>query len=108
MTKMSQGSLSVAVKGNYKGKYAELGDSVNLLIKNIGAVISEASNVLSRIAQGDLNIDEVQMFHGDYASMSDSLTTIIHSLNRTLGSINDAAEQVDFGAKQVNYIILLL
>ena len=102
MTKMSEGSISVSVKGKYQGEYEVLANSVNLLLVNLGRVITEVSDVLAKIAQGDLNIESVQMFHGDYASISDSLTTIIKSLNHTMGNINTAAEQVAAGAVQIS------
>jgi methyl-accepting chemotaxis protein len=102
VTKMSQGSINVAVKGTYRGEYKILTDSVNLLLSKLGEVIAEISEVLARIAQGDLNIEEVKMFHGDYASISDSLKTIIRSLNQTLGNINTAAEQVAAGAVHIS------
>ena len=100
--KMSEGSISVSIKGQYKGEYEILAGSVNTLITNLGSVIKEVSNVLSRIAQGDLNIDDIRSFKGDYASISDSLKTIIKSLNLTLGNINTAAEQVAAGAVQIS------
>lgn len=101
MTKMSQGSLNVSVKGKYKGEYEVLTNALNLLISKLGQVINEVSSVLNRISQGDLNIDAVRAFNGDYASISKSLESIIKSLNQTLGDVNTAAEQVAAGAGQI-------
>lgn len=102
MNNISEGNLSVSVKGEYKGEFGVLSKAVNSTASDLNSVVSEISEVIGQISEGNLAISHVTEFKGDFISISNSLNTILESLNSVLGDINMASDQVSVGSKQVS------
>ena len=102
MNDISQGILSVSVKGDYQGEFNVLSNAVNITARDLKAVVGQISSVISQIAEGNLALNQVRGYRGDFVSISDSLNTILDSLNGVLGDMNTASDQVSIGSKQVS------
>ncbi len=102
MNKMSSGNLQVTVKGEYKGEFDDLKQSVNKTATNLNMVVSKISEVTGNIADGNFDIESVIIWQNDFADVSHALNKIVETLNSLVGNINDAAEQVTVGSNQVS------
>ncbi|HHX17999.1 MAG TPA: HAMP domain-containing protein [Clostridium sp.] len=102
LKKLSEGSLKVYVRGNYKGGHAIIKNSLNKTVKILSDYINEITYVLTELSQGNLNISITGDYKGDFVKIKDSLNLIVESFNEILSEINVAAEQVALGAKQVS------
>jgi methyl-accepting chemotaxis protein len=102
LKKLSEGSLKVYVRGNYKGEHAIIKNSLNKTVKILSDYINEITHVLTELSKGNLNISITGDYKGEFVKIKDSLNLIVESFNTILHEINVAAEQVALGAKQVS------
>ena len=102
LKKLSEGSLKVYVRGNYKGEHAIIKNSLNKTVKILSDYINEITYVLTELSKGNLNISITGDYKGEFVKIKDSLNLIVESFNTILHEINVAAEQVALGAKQVS------
>ncbi len=102
MNIISEGNLSVSVKGDYQGKFGVLSSATNRTAGYLNTVIGEISDLLDEFSKGNLTTDQIEGYKGDFASISDSLNTIFTTMNSVLGEISIAADQVSIGSKQVS------
>ena len=102
MNGISEGNLSVAVKGDYQGEFEILSNAVNNTARDLNDVVGEISEVLGQMADGNLAISDVSAFKGDFVNISNSLNMILESMNSVLGDINTSSDQVSIGSKQVS------
>src|SRR5690606_30867941 len=56
LKKLSEGSLKVYVRGNYKGEHAIIKNSLNKTVKILSDYINEITHVLTELSKGNLNI----------------------------------------------------
>lgn len=102
LKKLSEGSLKVYVRGNYKGEHAIIKNSLNKTVKILSDYINEITHLLTELSKGNLNISITGDYKGEFVKIKDSLNLIVESFNTILHEINVAAEQVALGAKQVS------
>ena len=102
LQEMEMGNLQASMKGEYRGDHATIKSALNKTIENLRSYISEISAVLAEIGKGNLDLAITADYKGDFVEIKDSLNDIVISLAKTMGEINDAAEQVSAGAKQVS------
>jgi len=98
---MERGDLNVEVNVTTKdefGHLAQVFQKTGSVLKNY---VGEISSILRQIAKGDLCVTIENDYVGDFAPIKEALLDISSSLNRTLLTINTAAEQVSTGASQV-------
>ncbi|HML37118.1 MAG TPA: methyl-accepting chemotaxis protein [Bacillota bacterium] len=102
LKEVAKGNLHIQVEGDYSGDHAEIKDALNETIENLRSYIDEISRVLSEIGEGNLDQHITAEYRGDFVAIKESLNSISFSLSDTLGEINEAAEQVAVGARQVS------
>lgn len=83
-----EGDLKARLRndGN-QGKWAELVDSINLMLQSIADPVLEFNSIIGEMAQGNLTTRFEKECRGDIQQMATSLNTAIDSLNMILGSI---------------------
>ena len=86
MSQIAEGNLSVAIKGDYKGNYAILANTVNATVEVLNNVIDQIG-ITIRNRTRNLDLPTVRDYKGDFGIISDSLNEIINSLNQILGTL---------------------
>ncbi|MBO4725593.1 MAG: HAMP domain-containing protein, partial [Firmicutes bacterium] len=102
ITRMAEGDLNARMLGHYVGDYAKMQKVVNATFANLQDHIAEISLVLSAISNGDLNHKVTAEYKGDFCEIKNSLNRILDALNDTMGEINELAEGVNAGSRQVS------
>lgn len=102
MTSISQADFDVRIDGDYRGEFAQLVGAVNKTAGDLKAVVGEISSLMLRVSEGDLDIPHVEPYNGDFGVISEAIERIAASLSEVLGNINNAAGEVDSGAKGVS------
>ncbi len=102
ITRMAEGDLNARMLGHYVGEYARMKSVVNDTFANLQNYIAEISLVLSAISDGDLNHAVTADYKGDFCEIKNSLNRILDALNGVMGNINELAEGVTVGSRQVS------
>ncbi len=102
ITRMAEGDLNARMLGHYVGEYAEMKSVVNSTFANLQDYIAEISLVLSAISEGNLNHAVTSEYKGDFCEIKNSLNRILDALNGVMGNINQLAEGVTVGSRQVS------
>lgn len=102
LKEMANGNLHISVKGNYRGGHGEIKKSLNETIHNLSTYTEEISLVLSEIGKGNLNVAVQADYRGDYLIIREALQDILYSLNGIMADINQSADQVASGSRQVS------
>ena len=101
LKEVAGGNLSVSMKGEYKGDFKKIEDSLNATINIINVYITEISLKLSNMANSNLDQEITNDYAGDFSPIKDSINLIIEEYNQVVKSIRHASEQVSGGAKQI-------
>ena len=101
MANLSRGNFSENIKGEYKGNFLELKNSVNNTIVALNSYISEVSHSLGQIATGDLTSTITREYIGDFDNIKTSVNSIIMRLSETVEGISDVARSVSSGSNQL-------
>lgn len=102
LKEIARGNLHTKMDGDYRGGHAEIKNALNETIENLQSYVVEISSVLSDMGDGNLDQTITAEYKGDFIEIKDSLNQISLSLSQALGEINQAAEQVASGARQVS------
>lgn len=76
----------------------QMSSSINIMKKNLKALIDEVSDVLNRMADGDFTCKLVNEYVGEFTSIQVSLNRILKDLNMTLTTVSDVADEVNSGS----------
>lgn len=98
---MSQGDLSVYIKGDYKGDYLKMKTAVNEMLATLYDYINGISGVLNEMSKGVFDIEINTDYIGDFAPIKVSLVNILTEFNSLLGNINATAEDVSEKAELI-------
>jgi len=102
MEKMSRGEfLGVQVKGDYKGDFLAIGNSVNGMINNLNSYMQEIVQILGTISGGNLTQTIQREFVGNFALLKEPINNITITLHKTMSEISVAADQVLQGIGQI-------
>ncbi|AWW28271.1 methyl-accepting chemotaxis protein [Acetobacterium sp. KB-1] len=99
---LSTGNLQIGMEGNYKGDHAQIKKALNQTIEFLKQYVDEISSTLEAMGQGRLNQEITSEYLGDFLPIKTSLNTINDKLSQTMKEINDAASQVEMGARQIS------
>lgn len=99
--KLAQGELDIELEKLYPDEIGEMTDSFIEMSGLLKLYINEIGRGLGEISNGNFNIATDIDFKGDFKALELAIEKIIESLSGTLGSINEAAEQVAMGAGQM-------
>ncbi|MFP4527520.1 MAG: methyl-accepting chemotaxis protein [Candidatus Kapaibacterium sp.] len=100
LKKMSEGNLSVKVKGEYKGEHAVLKNTINTTVDLMP--FKEAMEVLRAMADGDLTHKMKRNYKGDALAMKNAVNETIDSMNQILSQVKVTVDEVTRGSMQVS------
>jgi methyl-accepting chemotaxis protein len=100
LTAMSEGDLSVRVKGNYKGDHAMLKNILNQTLEMLP--LTETMAIMSEMAKGNLTVKMRGDYKGDSLKLKNAINDTLSSLNEILTSVRTTVEEVTRGAVQVS------
>ncbi|KAF5091103.1 Methyl-accepting chemotaxis protein (MCP) signaling domain protein [anaerobic digester metagenome] len=99
---LSTGNLKITMAGEYKGDHAKIKKALNNTIVFLKRYVDEISETLEAMGQGSLNQEITSEYLGDFLPIKISLNAINDKLSQTMQEINDAAGQVEMGARQIS------
>lgn len=94
---MSEGDFSEKVKGNYKGEFLKLKNSINNTVDSINYILNEVGNMVQIVNTKSQNMSEISqnLSHASYeqeASIKDILSTLHKVKDNTNKNSNDSVE----------------
>lgn len=96
------GDLSIrGNEGKFKGGFKEVIKGMNKTMDAIVEPIHETSMILQEIAKKDLTVTVKGEYKGEYEKIKEAMNNTVFSLNLILSKINEASDQVRYGADQV-------
>lgn len=102
LKEVAKGNLQAKMNGNYNGDHAEIKHALNETVENLQNYVGEISSVLADMGNGNLDQNITAEYKGDFVEIKDSLHNISNSLSGALREINQAADEVASGARQVS------
>jgi methyl-accepting chemotaxis protein len=109
MDKLSGGDLTARVINDYRGDYLTLKNAVNNMSTILQTLFDESGTVLENMSGGDMTVRIKKDFPGDFAiiktatnEVADKLQTILSEINNSVGSINQASNQVNDTAQTLS------
>jgi len=101
LAEMSKGNFDVAVKGDYRGIFNKLKQTVNSTGQATLTYVDDIAKHLKAIANGDLSGAVDRGYIGSYGPIKAALITILKSLNDIMSEITSSVDQVAMGAEQI-------
>ena len=101
LSEMAKGNFKTYVKGDYKGAFGTLKETVNSTGEELVANVNEIAKILESLAEGDLTIPIDREYLGSYTPIKTALIAILKSLNGAMWSIQTASKKVQSGASQM-------
>lgn len=77
--------------------------SIMFMKENFSNMIFEISEVLGMMGQGNYTVEPVQEYVGEFVRIKESMQKIIADTRRTLGTIQEAAREIDSGSEQLSH-----
>ena len=102
LQEIARGSLHTKMEGDYRGDHAEIKNALNETVENLQSYVGEISRVLAGMGDGNLDQTITAEYKGDFVEIKNSLNNITVSLSDALSEINQAADEVATGARQVS------
>jgi methyl-accepting chemotaxis protein len=100
LQEMSEGNLSVEMRGNYNGDHAILKNAINKTVALMP--FKEAVMVLQNVSDGDLTTLMTGDYKGDSLLLKNALNNTIESISEILQQVANTVEEVTNGANQVS------
>lgn len=82
--------------------FSKISDNLHYSIKTIKGYIGEIDYTLKELSKANFVIQIDSEYKGEFVTLKESINSIIASLDRTMGHVNEAAEQVASGTAQVS------
>ena len=99
---MAAGDLKQRVTGDYQGDHAVIKQSLNSTLDALGTYIDEIAYVLTQMSGSNFDQRVDTDYLGDFAPIKTALNQIIDTFNTLLAEMNQAAQQVSAGSRQVS------
>ncbi|ADL06428.1 methyl-accepting chemotaxis protein [Lacrimispora saccharolytica] len=96
LTEMSKGNLNVEIKGDYRGDYAAIKSSLNLIIQSFNEVLGEVRTAADQVASGSSQVS------GSSITLSQGATEQASSVEQLTASIEEIAAQTRRSAGYAN------
>lgn len=87
--------------GNSKDESGMIANTTKELVDSLKTLIGDLSTVLTSMSDGNFKVTPAANYIGDFQPLHDALENIINSLNTTLIHINQSADQVAAGSKEI-------
>lgn len=102
MRELSEGNLSVKMRGEYQGEYLEIKNAVNHTLYSLTGYIGEISGVLRDLGAGKLSVVISDGYQGDFLEIRSSLLSIKENLNQMMSEIAESSGQIASGSAQLS------
>lgn len=102
LNELAKGNLNTGMVGNYNGDYTLIKDSMNQTVAFLKQYVSEITNTLEEMGNGNLDLEITGEYLGDFQAIKTALNGIAATLSETMSEINEAAGQVEAGARQIS------
>jgi methyl-accepting chemotaxis protein len=102
LKELARGNLSTGMVGNYNGDYTQIKNDMNQTIAFLKRYVDEIAFTLAEMGQGNLDIEITNEYLGDFQAIKTGLNGIAATLSETMAEINEAAGQVEAGARQIS------
>lgn len=104
LVKLSEGNLHQPPfdTAGLNNEIGELGESTNLIMQRLNAIIGDIDKLLAAFGNGDLSYRPADVYLGDFAPLRDSYARIQLSLNTAMDNIKKAGREVSAGSGQVS------
>jgi methyl-accepting chemotaxis protein len=96
---LSHGNLKNKVKGEYKGDHARIQTALNTTVEILSLYVGDIDQILGTVRNGDLTKQIKRDYLGDFKPIKTSINSIVTDLNQVFSNIDDAADQVNLGAR---------
>jgi len=94
LAEMSKGNFNTPVKGDYKGAFDALKQTVNSTGQELINNVDEITSILLALAGGDLTVPIDRAYIGSYRPIKEALISILKSLNYSLHDVQNIAAKV--------------
>ncbi len=98
---IEKGNLQSEITYDSRDEIGNLARSIKKTNAMLASYIKDISEKLGQMSAGDMRIKVDMDYIGDFASIKQAMQNMASALNRTLETINTAAEQVSTGSAQV-------
>ncbi|WP_303868431.1 methyl-accepting chemotaxis protein [Acetobacterium wieringae] len=102
LKELAQGNLNSNMIGDYNGDYVLIKNDMNQTIAFLKNYVDEIAKTLLEMGQGNLDIEITTDYLGDFQAIKTGLNGIAATLSDTMAEINEAAGQVEAGARQIS------
>ncbi|OFV70526.1 methyl-accepting chemotaxis protein [Acetobacterium wieringae] len=99
---LAKGNLNTGMVGNYNGDYTRIKNDMNQTVAFLKNYVDEIAKTLLEMGQGNLDIEITTDYLGDFQAIKTGLNGIAATLSETMSEINEAAGQVEAGARQIS------
>jgi len=102
LAEMAKGNFETPVKGEYKGAFDALKQTVNATGEDLVENVNEITSILQALAIGDLTVPIDRERIDSYNPIKEALISILKALNHSMWTIQNTAAQVQEGAEQMS------
>lgn len=102
LNELAKGNLNTGMIGNYNGDYTLIKDSMNQTVAFLKRYVDEITYTLEEMGNGNLDLEITAEYLGDFQAIKAALNGIAATLSATMSEINEAAGQVEAGARQIS------
>ncbi|WP_373483211.1 methyl-accepting chemotaxis protein [Acetobacterium sp.] len=102
LNELAKGNLNTGMIGNYNGDYTLIKDSMNQTVAFLKRYVDEITYTLEEMGNGNLDLEITAEYLGDFQAIKAALNGIAATLSETMAEINEAAGQVEAGARQIS------
>ena len=102
LQELAKGNLNTGMVGNYNGDYTRIKNDMNQTVAFLKSYVDEIADTLLEMGQGNLDIEITNEYLGDFQAIKTGLNGITATLSETMNEINEAAGQVEAGARQIS------
>ncbi|MCL1996903.1 MAG: methyl-accepting chemotaxis protein [Defluviitaleaceae bacterium] len=102
LKKLSTGSLTATVNGNYQGSFLEIKQALNGTTAAVSDYIQEISDVLAEMSQRNLDVAIERDFRGDFNAIKVSINNIIDVFNTIMDEIRVSTVRMADGADSIS------
>lgn len=102
LNELANGNLNTGMIGNYNGDYTLIKDSMNQTVAFLKRYVDEITHTLEEMGSGNLDLEITADYLGDFQAIKAALNGITATLSETMAEINEAAGQVEAGARQIS------
>lgn len=99
---MAIGNLNINITHHSDDELGSLANSLNNSAETLSFYINDIDRAMGEMSAGNFNVEPSRPFIGDFAHIEVSIKKFITTMSTTIYKINQAAEQVAGGSRQIS------